>query len=413
MNNKSLIIISLIFLPVLIGIVIFASKSDLPEKNDGTVTFNLAKESNSSKRVNLYDSIDEPISDDGYIVSGEIGALQIEIDAGNNAKGIEYEIDFEGINIPEGMNFYLDKYFVRHYELESGFSGYIDESTEDRKKTYVIVWNWKDEESNKNRMVDDVFIDIKVVAKETNGYTMMENGFLKSIGMWSKEYASLVKTITFSNDLSILPDECNQFNKCFDISVDNSKYPVYNYLVKNGNYYDAYIISMEEIYAPNNSTYLFCLKGYEKNSRIIFSSLESINFNNMFNTSKVRIMNSMFRFTKVTNLDLSHFDTSKVVDMAYMFSCCSNLIKIDLSNFDTSKVINMEGMFSASSNIQTIINITNPNVENYKYIFEDAAYREDAKIVVNYNEQTLDLVNKMIKTKSKLSNIVMGKKISL
>ena len=41
--------------------------------------------------------------------------------------------------------------------------------------------------------------------------------------------------------------------------------------------------------------------------------------------------------SRLTSLDVSKFDTSKVTDMGSMFSECSSLTSLDLSNFDTSK----------------------------------------------------------------------------
>ena len=77
-------------------------------------------------------------------------------------------------------------------------------------------------------------------------------------------------------------------------------------------------------------------------------------------TDKIEILTNkkLFRFPsnargifancKVTSLDLSCFDTSNVVNMAYMFYFCT-AESIDLSSFNTSNVVNMSGMFFRSS----------------------------------------------------------------
>lgn len=65
-----------------------------------------------------------------------------------------------------------------------------------------------------------------------------------------------------------------------------------------------------------------------------------------FNTSNIIDMDSMFYgCLKLTQLDISNFDTSQVTNMDKMFSCCESLTQLDLSNFDTSHVTNMRGMF--------------------------------------------------------------------
>ena len=48
--------------------------------------------------------------------------------------------------------------------------------------------------------------------------------------------------------------------------------------------------------------------------------------------------------SKLTELDLSGFDTSNVTIMSFMFQYCSSLTELDVSGFDTAKVILMNGM---------------------------------------------------------------------
>ena len=81
-------------------------------------------------------------------------------------------------------------------------------------------------------------------------------------------------------------------------------------------------------------------------------------------------MNSMFYgCSSLINLDLSNFNTSKVINMPDMFISCKALIVLDLSSFDTSNVETMNGMFALCNNIKTIYvsnkwntsNVTNSN----------------------------------------------------
>ena len=74
-----------------------------------------------------------------------------------------------------------------------------------------------------------------------------------------------------------------------------------------------------------------------------------------FDTSKVTNMSDMFiECSKLTSLDVTGFDTSKVENMSGMFSYCSGLTSLDLTGFDTSKVTNMYEMFSYCSALTTI-----------------------------------------------------------
>ena len=81
------------------------------------------------------------------------------------------------------------------------------------------------------------------------------------------------------------------------------------------------------------------------------SNLEYINLGNI-NTSSVENMDLLFKGTKITSIDLSKFDTSKVTTMLWMFCDCSKLISVNLSNFDTSIVADMNLMFNGCSNLK-------------------------------------------------------------
>ena len=103
-----------------------------------------------------------------------------------------------------------------------------------------------------------------------------------------------------------------------------------------------------------------------------FCEITSIDLSR-FDTSKVVYMSNMFDSCfPLPSLDLSNFDTSKVEDMTYMFDSCSNLTSLDLSNFDTSKVENMSYMFHACTAL-TSLNISSfetSAVVNMSYMFQ-------------------------------------------
>lgn len=77
-------------------------------------------------------------------------------------------------------------------------------------------------------------------------------------------------------------------------------------------------------------------------------SLNNINLSS-FNTSNVTNMSEMFYMpvTKppISNLDLSSFNTSNVTNMFRMFQGMSNLVNLNIQSFDTKKVTNMISMF--------------------------------------------------------------------
>ena len=93
------------------------------------------------------------------------------------------------------------------------------------------------------------------------------------------------------------------------------------------------------------------------NSSMMFSSMFRLTFLDLsnFDTSKVTNMATMFYgMRNLTTLDLSNFDTSKVTDMGRMFWGMDKLTTLNLSNFDTSQVTNMYGMFYGMRNLTTL-----------------------------------------------------------
>ena len=74
-----------------------------------------------------------------------------------------------------------------------------------------------------------------------------------------------------------------------------------------------------------------------------------------FQTSKVIKMGSMFRECySLTSIKFGNFDTTKVEDMGFMFELCGKLTSIDLSSFDTSRVTLMWNMFSGCSSLSSL-----------------------------------------------------------
>lgn len=80
----------------------------------------------------------------------------------------------------------------------------------------------------------------------------------------------------------------------------------------------------------------------------------------------------MFEYCNTPILDLSVFDTAKVVDMSYMFDGCY-LKKLDLSSFDTSNVINMSLMFCSCFSLEKVdlSSFNTSNVTDMSYMFYD------------------------------------------
>ena len=77
--------------------------------------------------------------------------------------------------------------------------------------------------------------------------------------------------------------------------------------------------------------------------------------------------------SEMTTVDLSSFDTSRIMHMGGMFAQCTSLESLDLSSFDTSNVIYMTDMFD-NCNKLTDLNLSSfdtHNVEDMQEMFID------------------------------------------
>ena len=84
------------------------------------------------------------------------------------------------------------------------------------------------------------------------------------------------------------------------------------------------------------------------------ANLTNLNFGD-FDTSSVTSMSSMFTgCSKLTSIDLSKFDTSNATSLSYMFNGCKSLTSLDLSKFDTSMVTTMASMFAGCKSLTSL-----------------------------------------------------------
>lgn len=92
----------------------------------------------------------------------------------------------------------------------------------------------------------------------------------------------------------------------------------------------------------------------------------------IFNTSRITDMFGMFSdCTKLTKLDLSNFNTSNVTNMSFMFDSCKALAQLDLSNFNTSKVIKTSYMFYDCLNLTQLNLSSTERLTNMDAMFDN------------------------------------------
>lgn len=196
---------------------------------------------------------------------------------------------------------------------------------------------------------------VSVAAEDMRNVLMEDPCKDLELDMYNKAFGgniirARIGTITFLDTLEEAPDASWDVSAAKDGSV-----LAWTELTRDTGFgdYDLYIGAEGGVIAPENCTYLFARYKY----------LQSINFNNAFNTENVTTMKGMFSYCEsLTDLDLSSFKTGKVTDMSSMFACdfaygengwtgVTSLTSIDVSGFDTSAVTNMAAMFANCSQL--------------------------------------------------------------
>ena len=188
----------------------------------------------------------------------------------------------------------------------------------------------------KNKLIFSILTNrYDPIAKMMNGYSF--NSRLRSLETATDKIEHFKKNSTAPiatiNTVNVENDDSDYEIKMWLDPTDRTAY---------------YYAEPEKVYLNENSVSMFS----------DMRSLTSLDLSN-FDTSRVMDMGSMFASSSnLTSLDLSNFDTSKVTNMSNMFSTMFSLSSLNVSNFDTSKVTNMDGMFAYLYSL-TSLNLSN------------------------------------------------------
>ena len=87
-------------------------------------------------------------------------------------------------------------------------------------------------------------------------------------------------------------------------------------------------------------------------------------------------MDSNIEGLDTIRLDFSHYDTSKITNMSYMFYSSFGLYELDVNNFDTSNVTDMSNMFNQCINLSIfdLRSFDTSNVTNMRTMFNNNQY---------------------------------------
>ena len=138
--------------------------------------------------------------------------------------------------------------------------------------------------------------------------------------------------------------------------------------------------------------------------------LEQINLTS-FDTSNVTNMSGMFgRCLGLKEIDLpDSFDTSQVTNMSYMFQRCSGLKKINFpEKFITSRVTNMQEMFFQCSELKEIFlreSFITSEVTNMSYMFSKCSKLQNIYITTPFNTKKVNNMSCMFADCSELNEL--------
>lgn len=200
----------------------------------------------------------------------------------------------------------------------------------------------------------------------------------KTVNMESMfEGCNSLENLDFSNfKTSAVTNMQWMFSNCFKLNnIDLSGFNTSKVTNMQGMFWNCFTMTSLDISNFNTSQVVSTKQmfGRELDKGFITSNLKSINLGQI-NTSKVTDMAQMFSgCSGLSSIDVSKFDTNNVLDMQEMFANCENISNLDISNFDTSNVKTMEKMFLGCKSLETlnVSNFNTENVTNMKYMFSN------------------------------------------
>ena len=148
------------------------------------------------------------------------------------------------------------------------------------------------------------------------------------------------------------------YNNGFVNNVESRKNVIKEIKYKGTSYSSSQMIAIEEnssieihFSSSINDLSSFFRSSYDSNSHDIIS----IDFSH-FDSSGVATMKYMFyNCQQLESINFSGFNTENLIDASSMFRGCSSLQSIDLSSFNTAKVTSMSAMFYGCSSIYQIL----------------------------------------------------------
>ena len=251
-------------------------------------------------------------------------------------------------------------------------SSHIINNYNSQYKNYIILNNINDFIKYNNTIENDIkrIINSDIINKfkSINNlyHNYKNNNYIKAeIKIEEEDLNKKIQIINHSKDSKEIEENCV-------IKINNEIIP-FSYtkeFSKKGPYIIKYYFSKN----LSSAEYLFhdCKK------------LTNLDLSN-FNTKDINNMSHMFyECSSLKYLDISDIDTKSVTNMRCMFCECSSLKELNLSNFNTNKVTDMSYMFYNCSSLINLNlgNLDNNSVNNIDSMFSDCV---ESIILTNFN----------------------------
>lgn len=245
----------------------------------------------------------------------------------------------------------------------------------------------------------------------TDGVLFLGQGTLKQMeGQYGNSYpwtqtGGAIKKIVIEGNI-VLPDKPKLFMRMGNLqSIDNIHY-LDTSNVSDMSYMFYYTPQLKELDLSNWDT----SKVINMDSMFAESSVSSIKLEN-WDVSRVESMNNMFyNATNLESINLEKWDVSNVRSMSGMFSTIfssnSNLANLEISTWDVSNVTNMSIMFSYAKSLKSL-NIQNwdvSNVKNMSGMFSNARSLENLDLS-NWDVSHVENMNYMFQRTYQLTNL--------
>jgi len=299
------------------------------------------------------------------------------------------------IEMPQGIIYYIknEELFLHNCNTEDGFSGGPIILINNLK----IIGIHKGYEENNNKNIGIYF---KKILEKINEE---KENIINCILDIKLNQSEIIIFNENENNKKEIKDNVNVYieNKRINIINEENKWKIDYKFEKKGKYNMKIIIKnnikdMNGFFENCSNVYSIDLSNFDTSKVInmgwMFNEchkLKEIEGINKFNTNQVTNMKAMFNeCNELEYLDLSNFDTSKVNDMGWMFNECHKLKEIKgINEFDTNQVTNMKAMFNECNELEylDLSNFDTSKINNMEEMFNKCYKLKEIKGINKFN----------------------------